>query len=34
MIKDSANNDNIGADVIALADYAENLVNEFEKIKS
>ena len=25
---------NIGADVIALADYAENLVNEFEKIKS
>ena len=25
---------NIGADVIALADYAENLVNEFEKFKS
>ena len=25
---------NIGADVIALADYAENLVNEFEKIRS
>ena len=25
---------NIGADVIALADYAENLVNEFQKIKS
>jgi 4-hydroxy-2-oxoheptanedioate aldolase len=25
---------NIGADVVALADYAENLVNEFGKINS
>ena len=25
---------NIGADVIALSDYAENLINEFEKINS
>ena len=25
---------NIGADVIALADYAENLVNQFEQINS
>ena len=25
---------NIGADVVALSDYAEKLVNEFEKINS